>query len=329
MTTPDNFLYNIANLQLALDQPAIPGKLILWSLLMLSLVCWVMILSKAVTLKKMKRADVLFTQRLRRSRTTLEVFEEGWNDENSLHHDIYLYGAKEAAFQLLGTREPNPTMHNRIKKAGKLSLRQIQLLREAFHRGEQAAIDKLQLTIPMLQAIAVGTPLLGATGMMLMMMRGFSTATEFGQVAPWISGSLIFMVLALSVALPAAIAKIIFQTRSRHRQRELSDFRVEITRLFERSFAGEDQIDTEDRVSHAPAPEEAAEFEDENLAEADEKEPSNDLEYRYKPKTSSGGKREFRSLRSAGLNILKVNEAEEEEEINPIAKQAADLRTAF
>ena len=59
--------------------------------------------------------------------------------------------------------------------------------------------------------------------------------------------------------------------------------------------------------------------------------PENNLEYHYKPKTTVGEKRQFRSLRRQQPKVFNLAEpdSEEDDEINPIAKQAAGIRTAF
>ena len=111
---------------------------------MLSIIGWVMILSKFVQLRKIKRIDLVFTERLRKSKTTLEVFEEGWEDEISLKYLIYHAGAREAAYQLLGSREPQEAMQRRIKQAGKLQSRQLEFLKMAFQTGYRTAAGHAQ-----------------------------------------------------------------------------------------------------------------------------------------------------------------------------------------
>jgi len=163
-----------------------------------------------------------------------------------------------------------------------------------------------------------------------MLMRGFSEAQDFTQLAPWVSGSLVFMFLALTVTLPAAVAKIVFQTSTRHRTRELVDFRVEVSRLFERSF-GPPREETEEKLNIEDQKEEEDMDESEPEIEFREAPPENNLEYHYKPKTTVGEKRQFRSLRRQQPKVFNLAEpdSEEDDEINPIAKQAAGIRTAF
>ena len=228
---------SIASLRMAMDQPVMPGKLILWTLLMLSLVSWAVIVSKIMSFRRFRKSDILFTKRLRSSRATLELFEEGWEDPNSLHHEIYLNGARETAFQLLGSREPDPSIHNRIKKAGKLSGKQIESIRRAFQRGLRSTSRRLEVGLSVLRITAIAAPLIGILGMVWMLMRGFDAAKTFEEVSPWISGSLFYLAFALLVCIPAFIGLLVFRAVLKDRKQELSDYTGEITRLFERSFA--------------------------------------------------------------------------------------------
>jgi len=254
----------IASLSFAVQLPLFPGKLILVSLLVLSVMAWVAIVTKALSLRKGQRADEKFNQRLRESRTTLEVFEEGWTEEASLHHDIYLAGAKEAAFQLLGSRDPGPAVHARMKSAGGMDENQILALREAFRRGERNACDRLHAGLTSLRAISIGALFLGVMALSWTLMRGFTVATDFALLAPWISGGLFFLFLATLVAMPASLARLFFLAHNRRHHRRLETFRVEIGRLFERSFAAQSSRDTRpgpDAEQDAPAAPEPPESE--------------------------------------------------------------------
>jgi len=222
---------------MALNQPVLPGKLILWTLLMISLVSWSILISKGLSLRAFRRSDLLFTRRLRRSRTTLEVFEEGWKDLNSLHHEIYLEGAKVAAFLLLGSKEPQGAIQNRARKGRKLSKEQLETITLAFHRGLEMAAQRLEIGLPALRISAVAAPLIGLTGTIWMLMRGFDAANTFEEIAPWVSGSLSYLVFSLLVSIPAAIGFLFFRAAGRERRRELNKFACEITRLFERTFS--------------------------------------------------------------------------------------------
>jgi biopolymer transport protein ExbB/TolQ len=298
----------LGSIRATLDQPVFPGKVLVWLLFMLSIIGWVMIISKSLQLAKMKRVDRLFTDRLRKSKTTLEVFEEGWEDEVSLKHLIYLAGAREAAFQLLGSREPQEMMQRRIKQAGKLGARQLEFLRMAFQTGYRAAVGRLQSGIEGFRLLAAASILIGTFGLVWTLMTGFDQATEFAKIAPTVGGALGYFALAILVASPAVLARIGFQAIARRRKQELERFRDDINRLFERSFAG------------AEAPLRSGEPD----SDRETMDPTGDS---GKSSPPGDGKKRYHSIRD---RLLRPDAEEEEEEdpfiVNPIARQAASIK---
>jgi biopolymer transport protein ExbB/TolQ len=296
----------LGSIRATLDQPVFPGKVLVWLLFMLSIIGWVMIISKASQLTKIKRVDRLFTERLRKSKTPLEVFEEGWDDDVSLKHVIYLSGAREAAFQLLGSREPQDMMQRRIKQAGKLAGRQLDFLRMAFQTGYRAAVGRLQSGIEGFRLVAAASILIGTFGLVWTLMTGFDQAKEFAEIAPMVGSALGYFALALIVASPAVLARIGFQATARRRKQELERFRDDINRLFERSFAGADApLRSEESGS---GKELGARSED----PATSAEPGN-------------GKKRYHSIRD---RLLRPESDDQEDPfaVNPIARQAATVR---
>lgn len=297
----------LGSIRATLDQPVFPGKVLVWLLFMLSIVGWVMIISKALQLAKMKRVDRLFTERLRKSKTTLEVFEEGWDDDVSLKYVIYLSGAREAAFQLLGSREPQEMMQRRIKEAGKLAGRQLDFLRMAFQTGYRAAVGRLQSGIEGFRLLAAASILTGTFGLVWTLMTGFDQAKEFAEIAPMVGSALGYFALALIVASPAVLARIGFQAAVRRRKQELERFRDDINRLFERSFAGS--------AGTVVRPDDSGSG----------REPGVRSENAASPAESGEGKKRYHSIRD---RLLRPESDDEEDPfvVNPIARQAATIK---
>lgn len=299
-------LHCLGSIRATLDQPVFPGKVLVWLLFMLSIIGWIMILSKALQLAKMKRVDRLFTERLRQSKTTLEVFEEGWDDDISLKHVVYLAGARETAFQLLGSREPQELMQRRIKQAGKLTGRQLDFLRMAFQSGYRAATGRLQAGTDALRLIAAAAFLIGAFGLVWTLMAGFDQAGDFAEIAPAVGSALGYFSLALLVASPAVLARIAFEATARRRLQELERFRDDINRLFERSFAG------------AESPEPSVERRsDRESGLPDDKEDT--------AAESDPGKKHYHSIRDRLLRP-KSDDEEDHFSVNPIARQTASIK---
>lgn len=295
----------LGSIRAILDQPVFPGKVLVWLLFMLSIIGWVMIILKAMQLAKMKRVDRLFTERLRKSKTTLEVFEEGWDDDVSLRYVIYLSGAREAAFQLLGSREPQDMMQRRIKQAGKLAGRQLDFLRMSFQTGYRAAVGRLQSGIEGFRLLAAASILIGTFALVWTLMTGFDQAKEFSEIAPVVGSALGYFALALIVATPAVLARIAFQATARRRKQELERFRDDINRLFDRSFAGAVAPLRSDESGTGKEPD----------ARSEDSAPSAE---------SGDGKKRYHSIRER----LPRTESDGEEDpfvVNPIARQAATI----
>ena len=297
----------VASIRAALDQPVFPGKIVVWMLFMLSIVGWVMILSKIVQLRKLRRADREFTERLRKSKTTLEVFEEGWEDELSLKRLIYQAGARETAYQMLGSREPQEMMVERLRLAGKLSGRRLDFLRMAFQTGFRAAVGRLQTGIEGLALIAAAAGLVGVFGFAWTLMQGFDEAKEFAELAPRAGGALGCLAVAILVAAPAILARIALRIVVRRREMELERFRDDIDRLFERSFAG-----TSEERPPTPRFEPARHSAPPSSVSTDE------------PDGETGDeKKRYHSIRERLLRSDSEEEASNPFQVNPIARQAA------
>lgn len=295
----------MASIHGMLELSVFPGKTIVWLLVMLSIVTWVMILGKIVFFVRNRKVDRLFTERLRQSRTTLEVFEEGWSNEFSLKHVIYLAGAREAAYQLLGSREPKGDFRKRIHDAGKLDSRQLDFLRMAFNDGYRRAVFRLDRGVDGLRFTAAFAFLLGAFGFFWTLMSGFDSTLEYPDLAPVIGAALGFPILAIVVAMPAVLGRIAFQIVLNKRRRLLRRFSEDISRLFERSFA---KPDTASR----------SEISEQKPASKDDSDPGTQV-----PDDSGEGRKQYHSIRKRLLRMDEPNDEPGELQVNPIARQAA------
>lgn len=294
----------------ALDQSLVPGKLVMWALFMLSIATWIVILSKATQLYRMNRSGKRFADRLRKSQTTLEVFEEGWDDSDALQHQIYIAGAREAAYQLLGSREPTEMLQRRVKEAGLLSSKKMDYLMLAFQSGYRVALQKLESGIPMLKIFGAAAGLLGAFGFVWVAMVGFDSAKTFEQIGPEVGAGLGFIVVSFLIIIPSRLACLAFGMIAKKRRRQLQQFRDDISRLFERSFA---RRESQKEVAAASVT------------------PLRKRESEPRPKTpvaaepEPGSRKQYHSIRDK-LVRKSDGEARETLPLNPIARQTAVLR---
>lgn len=303
----------VGSIHSAMQQPIFPGKIVVWFLCVLSIVSWVLIVSKSLQLARTKKADKRFGDRLRSSKTTLEVFEEGWRDENSLQLLVYQAGARETAFQLLGSRNPGAGAIEQIGVAGKMDTAQREFLESAFDAGYRRAERRLVAGTGALRIVAAGAFLLGLLGAVWTLMDGFDNATDAGIPATTVGTALGFFAISLLVAIPAVIARISFSILLEPRRYELRKFRDDIVRLFLRKFAGPiEKVRTSvprrsPQTITPPADEEEA-IEPDDVAEP----------------PSSTGKKRYHSIRDRLLDPLP--DSENDVDMNPIARQAATLR---
>ncbi|MCB1237101.1 MAG: MotA/TolQ/ExbB proton channel family protein, partial [Verrucomicrobiae bacterium] len=252
--------------EFALQQPLFPGKLILWLLFMLSLLTWSIIVSKAITLWRMRRSDAEFTRHFRESRQPLELFERDYEDDLSMRWVVYQHGAKEAAYQMLGSPVRDETFSARLKGSDRLRRGQLESVREAFGRGKEAALAKMRDGLPILSATASGAPFVGLLGMGWILMKTFNGApqnAQLGALSPGISGALAVLVVALLVTTPALFGHIVVAAIGRERMRLLEEFRADMFRLFERRYGRRDADAAEESAVTVEKPATERPFEDE------------------------------------------------------------------
>lgn len=310
------------NIQTALDQPLLLGKVLIWVLLMLSIISWVKIVSKWLQLLKVNKADKLFSERLRQSRTTLELFEEGWHNEDSPQFLVYLSGARETAFQLLGSRAPVEGMSEQVRQAGLLPAGKAKILDRAFESGYREASMKAASGVAGLRFIGAAALLLGMIGGVWTLMVGFDQLEAGASLGPILGSSLGFVFIALTVATPAFLARIAFSIQIDKMEFGIAKFKEDIARLFERKF-----IDSS--LLSRPAMTETATVSDEEDSGfgADEdifaKKPESTS--RELPITSHG-KKQYHSIRERLLRPPSSDNDLEDLRVNPIARQTVGVK---
>lgn len=323
MTSPFLLTSLTGSIQTALDQPLFPGKILIWLLLMLSIISWVKILSKWLQLMRMNRSDKAFSERLRQSRTTLELFEQGWQNEDSARFLVYLAGARETAFQLLGSRNPVQDMEDRVRHVGLLPPAKARVLERAFESGLRQALMKITSGVGGLRFIGAASLLLGTIGSVWTLMIGFDKLEADASPGPVIGSALGFVLISLIVATPAFLARIAFAIQTDRLEFEISKFKEDIARLFERTF-----IDFASPV----APQDATEKTVTSPAGSDFYEEEEEREEVSHPAPEEktipphGKKKQYHSIRERLLRPPSDDDDTDELRVNPIARQAAGIR---
>ena len=288
----------VGSVQSALDQPVFPGKVAMWLLFMLSIVSWVMIISKGLNLRGTRIRDLRFGKKLRASRATLEVFEDGWKIDGSGHYQIYVSGARETVFQLLGFRERCEGLVEMVREAAPLNETQARSLRYAFRTGFREAQIRLDQGMAGFRFIGIASILLGLIGFVWTLMSGLDGAREASEVLPILGSSLGFVMVALMVATPAIIARSAFAMILRGRKQELRRFHDDLVKLFEGKFC-----------AHSANAERSSYVEGAHDSDDDES-------------SGTGGKKQYHSIRERLLSGPSEPLNLDEIQINPIARQA-------
>ena len=288
----------VGSIQSALNQPVFPGKFVMWLLFMLSIVSWVMIISKGLNLRRTRRRDLWFGKKFRASRATLEVFEDGLEIDESGHCEIYVSGAEETVFQLLGFRERREGLVELVREAAPLNETQSRCLRYAFRNGFREAQIRLDKGMMGFRFIGVASILLGLIGFVWTLMSGMDGARGASEVLPILGSSLGFLMVALTVATPAILARSAFAMIIRGRKQELRRFHDGLVKLFEAKFC-----------SCSADAEESSYDEGGHHSDEDES-------------TRTVGKKQYHSIRERLLSGPSKPLDLDEIQINPIARQA-------
>ncbi len=258
----------LANLSVTLDQPTFLGKVLVWVLFMLSIVSWVILLSKSIQLLKSRRANRNFVERLRKTESALTLYESDSDVDSSLSGTIYRAGAAEAAYHLLKATGASETDKPNSHRTKSLGVMQIECVNLAFRSGFQEAIRRLNPGIAILGLIAATASFVGGFGFLWTLMGGFENAVDFSVLSPVISAAIGFLVIGVLVSAPAFLGRLMLQNSIRGQTSDLDRFCVDLQRLFERKFALHAVLDSGAPVmpphDHATGPDDSETQEDEN-----------------------------------------------------------------
>ncbi len=200
-------------------------------------------------------------------------------------------------------------LQSRVKEAGRLSSRKMDYLTLAFQSGYRSALLKLESGISMLKIFGAAALLLGIFGFVWVVMVGFDSAKTFEQIAPEVGAGLGFIVVSFLIIIPSKLARLAFGMIAKNRRRQLQQFRDDISRLFERSFA------LRESQKEAPA---ARANEPKSYSRPNRQEAPVAGESGSEP----GAKKQYHSIRD---KLVSKSEGEVLS-LNPIARQTAVLR---
>ncbi|MDF1810677.1 MAG: hypothetical protein P1V20_00620 [Verrucomicrobiales bacterium] len=219
--------------------PFFPGQIVIFLLIGLSAASWSVIVSKYLLIRQIRSADQKFIQRLKRSRTCLEVFESCENFEPSILFDIYDEGARATARETVGSDSPKFLTEHNLVTHHSLSRTRFDQIGKAFSFGEKYATFRLRKGFRLLRGITIAAPLLGLAGSLLFILDPGNGHTGYHDLLSYCS---VLLVSSFFVAAPAGIARTHLLNRCRKLARKSNRFRNWIFEVFRSSFEENEQI---------------------------------------------------------------------------------------
>jgi len=248
MTTPffEPFLASSA-LQFAFEKSTLEGKLVIFSLLALSLFSWTVIITKLRQLFIARRTARKFFAAYESSRDPLEILKQGQEFEGAPAYQVYIRGADELKYQL----ENHPKMVDGQQQIGTGSLDAVKVTLEEATGSEALNLEKGMIV---LSTAVAGGPFIGLLGTVWGVMDTFAgvalaNAASLTAMAPGVAGALITTVVGLLVAIPAMFAFNYMVTTLRAITQELDGFASRFVLQIEHHYV--EKRNLEDKIADA------------------------------------------------------------------------------
>jgi len=209
-------------LQFAFDKATLEGKLVIFTLITLSLFSWTVIITKLRQLYLAKKWAKRFLAEYESTRDPLDIRRKHAEFEGAPIYQLYLRGADELDYQLTHNGR-NIKGDTRISTA---SFEAVKVTLEEAAGGEALALEKGMIV---LSTAVAGGPFIGLLGTVWGVMDTFAgvalaNAASLTAMAPGVAGALITTVIGLLVAIPAMFAYNFMVTSLRSITHELDGF---------------------------------------------------------------------------------------------------------
>ncbi|WP_027350382.1 protein TolQ [Halotalea alkalilenta] len=210
-------------------------KLVMLVLLVFSLVSWVLIFQRAISMRRAERDFAGFEARFW---SGIDLNDLNREQPEATEGAAHVFQAGFKAFNRLRARlrgsedQPPPTP----KQAASMLLEVERAMRVALSREEA----RLTHHLPILASISSSSPYIGLFGTVWGIMGSFQTLSDAEQatlatVAPWIAEALIATAMGLFAAIPAVIAYNRFTSASERLIAAYRDFAEEFHTILHRS----------------------------------------------------------------------------------------------
>ncbi|HWB59524.1 MAG TPA: MotA/TolQ/ExbB proton channel family protein [Chthoniobacteraceae bacterium] len=192
----------------AFEHSTIPGKIVLATLLIASILSWTVMWTKLNVIRRANRVTQVFLERFRSDRQPLRIYENRHGFLGSPLYSVYMAGCRELTFHLLGSPEVDDTFRARLEDSPRISPAQMRAVTSAMERAVGENALKMESQMILLATAVSGAPFLGLLGTVWGVMDTFGGVAMAGSanlaaMAPGVSAALITTVTGLLVAIPA------------------------------------------------------------------------------------------------------------------------------
>ena len=225
----------------AFDNCTLPGKLVLLSLFLASLLSWTVMWTKFRQLRRAQARREDFLQAFRGNRQPLSLYEAQELFRGTPVFAVYQDGCEELCLQMLGSAEVDDTFSARLETATPISPAQMGVVKTAMERSVGESALKLEARMVLLSTVVSGAPFLGLLGTVWGVMETFGDVAQAGKanlaaMAPGVSAALITTVMGLMVAIPAMFGLNYLVSTMRGMVVELELFSAELASVFEHRY---------------------------------------------------------------------------------------------
>lgn len=225
----------------AFENCTLPGKLVLLSLFIASLLSWTVMATKFKQLKRAKDRRDDFLSAFRGNRLPLSLYEAQARFRGTPVFTVYQDGCEELCLQMLGSAEVDETFAARLETAPRISPAQMGVVKTAMERSVGESALALEARMVLLSTVVSGAPFLGLLGTVWGVMETFGDVAQAGKanlaaMAPGVSAALITTVTGLIVAIPAMFGHNYLISSLRGMVVELELFAAELASVFEHKY---------------------------------------------------------------------------------------------
>lgn len=218
------------------EQATPEAKIVILALMLLSIVAWSVMLSKALQMRRAKRFNQFFAAEFHTQKHVLDIFDRQLQVEGCPLFVVYHAGSVE-----LDQRLKNPGADGR-KQA--VSLKGMEHVKRTLERVVAQESLKLESGLILLALAVSGAPFMGLLGTVWGVMSTFGHVAQMGKadlvtMAPGVAAALITTVAGLLVAIPSMFGYNWLVHNLRVLTVELDNFAQELVSRMETEFLEE------------------------------------------------------------------------------------------